>query len=183
MSYLFAFSYCSWGSKGRNIEVVCHSLLQWATFCQMSKKDVLFTIGDWIAEVGSQETPGITDKFDLGVLNEAKQRLIEFCQECTGHNKHSLPTTQEKTLHLDITTCSILKSRFIILFAAKDWKTLYSQRKQDWELTMAQIMNSLLPNSGLKKAGKTTGPFRYDLNQIPNDYRVEVRNRFKRPVW
>ena len=44
---------------------------------------------------------------------------------------------------------------------------------------MAQIMNSLLPNSDLKKVGKTTGPFRYDLNQIPYDYTVEVRNRFK----
>ena len=47
------------------------------------------------------------------------------------------------------------------------------------ELTVAQIMNSLLPNSDLKKAGKTTRPFRYDLNQIPNDYTVEVTNRFK----
>ena len=45
---------------------------------------------------------------------------------------------------------------------------------------MAQIMNSLLPNSDLKKVGKTTRPFRYDLNQIPNHYTVEVRNRFKR---
>ena len=44
---------------------------------------------------------------------------------------------------------------------------------------MAQIMNSLLPNSDLKKVGKTTRPFRYDINQIPYDYTVEVRNRFK----
>ena len=44
---------------------------------------------------------------------------------------------------------------------------------------MVQIMNSLLPNSDLKKVGKTTRPFRYDLNQIPYDYTVEVRNRFK----
>ena len=46
-----------------------------------SKKDVLFIIGDWSAKVGSQETPGVTDKFGLGVKNEAGQRLIEFCQE------------------------------------------------------------------------------------------------------
>ena len=52
-------------------------------------------------------------------------------------------------------------------------------KKQDWELTVAQIMNSLLPNSDLKKIGKTTRPFRYDLNQIPYDYTVEVTNRFK----
>ena len=44
------------------------------------KKDVLFIIGDWNAKVGSQETPGVTDKFDLGIRNEAGQRLIEFCQ-------------------------------------------------------------------------------------------------------
>ena len=47
------------------------------------KKDVLFIIGDWNAKVGSQETPGVTDKFGLGVQNEAGQRLIEFCQENT----------------------------------------------------------------------------------------------------
>ena len=45
------------------------------------KKDVLFIIGDWNAKVGSQETPGVTGKFDLGMWNEAGQRLIEFCQE------------------------------------------------------------------------------------------------------
>ena len=73
------------------------------------------------------------------------------------------------------------KTRLIIFFAAKDGEALYSQQKQDWELTVAQIMNSLLPNSELKlkKVEKTTRPFRYDLNQIPYDYTVEVTNRFK----
>ena len=70
--------------------------------------------------------------------------------------------------------------RFIIFFAAKDGEALYSQQKQDWELTVAQTMNSLLPNSDLKKVGKTIRPFRYDLNQIPYDYTVEVTHRFKR---
>ena len=53
------------------------------------KKHVLFIIGDWNAKVGSQETPGVTDKFDLGVQNEAGQRIIEFCQEneCISHSK------------------------------------------------------------------------------------------------
>ena len=46
-----------------------------------SKKDVLFTIGDWNAKIGSQETPGVTGKFGLGVRNAAGQRLVEFCQE------------------------------------------------------------------------------------------------------
>ena len=70
--------------------------------------------------------------------------------------------------------------RLIIFFAAKDGEALDSQQKQDQELTVAQTMNSLLPDSlKLKKVGKTTRPFRYDLNQIPYDYTVEVRNRFK----
>ena len=69
--------------------------------------------------------------------------------------------------------------RLIIFFAVEDGEALYSQQKQDQELTAAQIMNSLLPNSDLKKVGKTTKPFRYDLNQIPYDYTVEVTNRFK----
>ena len=72
------------------------------------------------------------------------------------------------------------KIRLIIFFAAKDEEALYSQQKQDWELTVAQIKTSLLPNSDiLKKVGKTTRPFRYDINQILYDYAVEVRNRFK----
>ena len=69
--------------------------------------------------------------------------------------------------------------RLIIFFTAKNGDALYSQQKQDWELTVAQIMISLLPNSDLKKIGKTTRPFRYDLNQIPYDYTVEMTNRFK----
>ena len=73
------------------------------------------------------------------------------------------------------------KIRLIIFFPAKDGEALYTQQKQDWELTVAQIMNSLLPNSRLKlkKVGKTTRPFRYDLNKIPYNYTGEVTNRFK----
>jgi len=75
------------------------------------KKDVLFIIGDQNAKVGNQEIPGVTGKFDLGVRNEAGQRLIELCLEkCTGHSKYPLPTTQEKTLHMDITRWSTPKS-------------------------------------------------------------------------
>ena len=56
------------------------------------------------------------------------------------------------------------KIRLIIFFAAKDGEAPYSQQKQDQELTVAQIMNSLLPNTDLKKVGETIRPFRYDLN-------------------
>ena len=75
------------------------------------KKDVFFITGDWNAKVGSQETPRITGKFGLGVQNEAGQRLIEFCQENTLVIANTLfPTTQEKTLHMDINRWSTLKS-------------------------------------------------------------------------
>ena len=66
-------------------------------------------------------------------------------RKCTGHSKHPLPATQEKTTrgHHQIVNTEI---RLSIFFAAKDGEALYSQQKQDWELTMAQIIN-LLPNS------------------------------------
>ena len=75
------------------------------------KKDVLFIIGDWNAKLGSQALPGVTGKFGLGVQNEAGQRLTRVLpRECTGHSKHPLPTTQEKTLYMGITRWSTLKS-------------------------------------------------------------------------
>ena len=74
------------------------------------KKDVLSITGDWNAKVGSQETPGVTGKFGLGMRNEAGQIIRVLPRNCTGHSKHPLPTTQEKTLHMDITRWSTLKS-------------------------------------------------------------------------
>ena len=72
--------------------------------------------------------------------------------------------------------------RLIIFFAVKDGEALYSQQKQDWELTVAQITNSLTAKFRLKlkKVGKTNRLFRYDINEIPYNYTVEVTNRFKR---
>ena len=113
------------------------------------QKDVLFIIGDWSAKVGSQETPGVTGKFDLGVWNEAGQRLIEFCQENALVIANTLFQQHKRRLthghHQMVNT----KIRLIIFFAVKDGAALYSQQKQDRELTVVQIMNSLLPNSDL----------------------------------
>ena len=68
-------------------------------------------IRGWNAKVGRQEIPEVTGKFGLGVQNETGQRLIRLLlRECTGHGKHPLPTTQEKTVHMDITRWSIEKS-------------------------------------------------------------------------
>ena len=69
--------------------------------------------------------------------------------------------------------------RLIIFFAAKDGEALYSQQKQDQELTVAHELLIAKFRHKLKKVGKTTRPFRYDLNEIPYDYTVEVRNGFK----
>ena len=120
--------------------------------------------GDWNAKVGSQEIPGITSKFGPGVQSEAGQRLTVLPREHTGHSKHPPPTTQETTTHGHHQMVNI-KIRLIIFFAAKDGS--------DHELLIDKF------SLKLKKVGKTTRPLRYDLNQIPYNYTVEVRNRFK----
>ena len=98
------------------------------------KKNVLFIIGDWNAKVGSQETSGVTGKYDLGVQNEAGQRLTEFCQE--------------NALVMENTLFQQHKTRFYT------WTSPDGQHRNQTdyilcseELTVAQIMNSLLPNS------------------------------------
>ena len=121
------------------------------------KNNVLFIIGDWNAKVGNQEIPGVIGKYGLGVQNEAGQRLTKVLpRECTGHSKHPLPSTQEKTLNMDIDQMVNTEIRLIIFFVAKDGEALNSQQKQDQELTVAQIMNTLLPDSDLK-VGKKVG--------------------------
>ena len=67
------------------------------------KKDILFTIGYWDAKVGSQETPGVTGKFGLGIWNEVGQRVTEFCQKNTVIIANTCFQQHKKTLHIDIT--------------------------------------------------------------------------------
>ena len=111
------------------------------------KKDVLFIIGDWNVKVGSQETPGVTGKFGLGMRNEAGQKLREFCQENALVIANTLFQQHKRRLYTWNHQMVNTEIRLIIFFAAKDGEPLYSQQKQDRELTVAQIMNSLLPNS------------------------------------
>ena len=113
------------------------------------KKDVLFIIGDWNAKVGSQETPGVTGRFGLGVQNEAGQRLIEFCQENALVIANTLFHQHKRRLYNGHHQMVNTEIRLIIFFATKDGEALYSQQKEDQELTMTQTMNSLLPNSDL----------------------------------
>ena len=96
-----------------------------------------------------QETPGVTGKFGLGIWNEAGQRLIEFYQENALVIANTLFQQHKRRLshgHHQMVNTEI---RLIIFIAAKDGEALYSQQKQDRELTVAPIMNTLLPNSDL----------------------------------
>ena len=156
-----------------------------------SIRDVLFIIGDWNAKVGSQETPGETGKFGLGVWNEAGQRLIEFCQENTLVIANTLFQQQKRRLYawtspdgqhqnqIDYILCS-QRGRSSIQSAktrpGADCGTDHSLCS-DCELLIELLIAKF--RLKLKKVGKTTRSFRYDLNQIPYDYTVEVRNRFK----
>ena len=132
------------------------------------------------AKVGSQETPGVTGKFGLGVWNEAGQRLIEFCQENAllivntlfQHKRRFYTRTSPDGQHrnqIDYTLCS-QRWRSSIQSAKK--KRLGAYCGSDHELLIAKFRLKL------KKVGKTTRPLRYDLNQVPYDCTVEVRNRF-----
>ena len=112
------------------------------------KKDVLFIIGDWNAKEGIQEIPRVTGKFGLGVQNEAEQRLTEFAKRMHWSQQTSSSNNTREDSTLGYHQMVNAEIRLIMLFVAEDGETLYSQQKQDWELTVAQIMNSL-PNSDL----------------------------------
>ena len=97
----------------------------------------------------SQDIPGVTGKFGLGVQKEAWQRLTEFCQKNALVIANTLfQQTKDDSTHGHHQTVNG-EIRLIIFFAAEDGEALYSQQKQDQELTVAQIMNSLLTNSDL----------------------------------
>ena len=112
-------------------------------------KYVLFIIGDWNAKVGSQEIPEVTGKLGFGVQNEAGQRLTGFCQEHALDTTNTLFQQHKRRLYTWTSPDGHTKIRLIIFFAAKDGEALYSQQKQDWEWTVAQLMNSLFSNSKL----------------------------------
>ena len=145
------------------------------------KKDVLFIIGDWNAKVGSQETPGVTGKFGLGVRNEAGQRLIEFCQENALVIANTLYQQHKRRLYTWISPDGQHQNQIDYILCNQRWRSSIQSAKtrlgadcgSDHELFIAKFRLKL------KKVGKTTRPFRYDLNQIPYHYTVEMRNRFK----
>ena len=114
-----------------------------------TKTDVFFIIGEWNVIVGSQEIPRVTGKLGLAVQNEAGQRLTEFCQENALVRANTLFQQHKRWLYTWTSPDAQYQIRVIIFFAAKDREALYSEQKQHQELTVTQIMNSLLPNSDL----------------------------------
>ena len=112
------------------------------------KKDVLFITGDWNAKVESQKMAGVTGKLGLGVQNKAGQRLTVLPRKCTGHSNPSANNTRDNCTHRHHQMGNT-EIRLIIFFVTKNGEALHSQQKQDRELTVPQIMNSLLSNSDL----------------------------------
>ena len=98
-------------------------------------------------QVESQETPGVTGKFGLGIWNEAGQILIEFCQENALVIANTLFQQHKRRLYTWTSPDGQHRNQIDYIFAAKEGEALNGQQKQDQELTVAQIMNSLLQNS------------------------------------
>ena len=135
------------------------------------KKDVLLIIGDWDAKVRSQEAPGVTGKFGLGIWNETGKRLMEFCQENALVIANTLFQQHKRTLYtwtspdgqhqnqIDYILCSLCSQRW--KSSTQSAKTrLGAECGSDHELLISKFRLKL------KKVGKTTRPFRYDQNQI-----------------
>ena len=145
------------------------------------QKNVLFIIGDWNAKVGSQETPGVTGKFGLGVQNEAGQRLTEFFQENALVIANTLFQQHKRRLYTWTSPDSQHRNQIDYTLCSQRWRSSIQSAKtrpgadcgSDHEHLIAKFRLKL------KKVGKHTRPFRYDLHQIPYDYTVEVKNRLR----
>ena len=130
------------------------------------KKDVLFIIGDWNAKVGSQETLGVTGKFGLGMRNESGQRLIEFCQENALVIANTLFQQHKRRIYIWKLPVGQYQNQIDYIFHSQRWTSSIQSVKtrpgvdcvSDHELFIAIFRLKL------KKVGKTTSPFRYDLN-------------------
>ena len=132
-------------------------------------------------KIESQETPGVTGNFSLGIWNEAGQRLTEFCQENALVIANTLFQQHKRRLYTWTSPDGQHQNQIDYILCSQ---RLRSSRQaantrpgtdcgSDHELLIAKFTLKL------KKVGKTARPLRYDLNQNPYDYTVEVRNRFK----
>ena len=130
-----------------------------------TKKDFFFIIGDWNAKGGSQETPGITGKFGLGTQNEAGQRLTEFWQEKALVIANTLFQQHKRRLYTWTSPDGQNQNQIDYILCSQRWRSFIQSAKtrlgtdcgSDHELLIAKFRLKL------KKVGKTTRPFRYDL--------------------
>ena len=145
-----------------------------------TQKNVLFIVGDWYAKVESQETPGVTGKYGLGVQNKAGQRLIELCQEIPLVIANTLFQQHNRRLYTWTSADGQYWNQIDYILCSQKWRSSILSAKtrlgvdcgSDHELLIVKFRLKL------KKVGKTTRPFRYDLHQIPYNYTVEVTNKF-----
>ena len=136
------------------------------------KKDILFIIRDWNAKVGSQEIPGLTGKFGLGVQNEAGQRQTELCQENIWIISNTLVQQHRRKLYTWTSSDSQYRNQIDDILCSQRWKSsIWSAKTRtgadcgsDHEVFIDKFRHKL------KKVGKATRPFRYDLNHILCDY-------------
>ena len=113
------------------------------------KQDVLFIRGDWNAKVGSQEIPGVTGKFGLGVQNEASQRLTEFCQENALVIANTLFQQHKRRLHTWTAPDGQHQNLIDYILCSQRWRSSIQSAKTRPGADCAQIMNYLLLNSDL----------------------------------
>ena len=114
------------------------------------KKDVLFITGDWNVKEGSQEIPGVTAKFGLGVQNEAGQRLTAFCQENKLVIANILFQDHKRRLYMWTLPDGRHRNQIDYILCSQRWRSsIQSAKTRRGELTAVQVMNSLLPNSNL----------------------------------
>ena len=140
------------------------------------RQDLLLIIGDWNGKVGSQEIPGITGRFGLGVQNEAGQRLIEFCQENTLLVANTLFQQYKGWLYTWTSPDGQYWNQIDYILCSRRWSSSIQSAKtrpgadcgSDHELLIAKFRFKL------RKIGSTTRPFHYDVNLTPYDYTVEV---------
>ena len=131
-----------------------------------SKRDALFNIGDWNAKVGSQETPGVTGKFGLGMRNEAGQRLIEFCQENALVIANNLFQQHKRRLCTWTSPDGQHRNEIDYILCSQRWRSSIQSAKTRLGAHCVSDHEHLIAKFRLKlkKVGKTTRPFRYDLN-------------------
>ena len=130
------------------------------------KKDVLFIIGDWNAKVRSQETPGVTGKFGLGIQNEGGQRLIEFCEENALVIANTLFQQHKRRLYTWTSPDGQHWNQIDYILCCQRWRRSIQSAKARLGADCGSDPELLIAKFRLKltKMGETTRPFRYDLN-------------------